>query len=297
MQLNHPEKFPMSSCMSRWLTWIAVIAAITHSGVGQAQQIFANGFESATLFAYDFGNKRLISFSSDTPGTLITDVALTGLTAGENLTGIDFRPANGQLYALAVAGSVGRVVAINTLSGTVTPVSAATFVAPSGVFFGVDFNPVVDRVRYTSEVDANGRLNPDDGTMILPDTTLAYLAGDPNMAANPSVVHVAYTQSAGVTTLYGIDSTTDALVRIGGEGGIPSPNSGQLTTIGALGVAIASAGGFDILKNTTTAYAALRVAGVSVLYSIDLASGAATAIGAIGPALSALTIDGLALAP
>ncbi len=274
---------------------LSVFGSIPHV---QAQQIFGNGFETATLYAYDFGNKHLISFRADAPATLLSDVALSGLGGGENLTGIDFRPANGLLYAVASTGTVARVVNVSTSSGAVTPVSAVTFAALSGFFFGLDFNPTVDRIRYVSDLDVNQRINPDDGALILADTFLAYLAGDPNAAANPSVVHVAYTSDATpTTTLYAIDSTTDALVRIGGVGGSPSPNSGELTTVGALGVSIASAGGFDVQKYATSGYAALRVSGVSNLYAINLSTGAAALVGAIGPVGSALTIDGLAIAP
>jgi subtilisin-like proprotein convertase family protein len=93
------------------------------------------------------------------------------------------------------------------------------------------------------------------------------------------------------TTLFGIDSNTDSLVRIGGLDGVPSPNTGQLTTIGPLGVNATSFGGFDIVPGTNQGYAVLRVAGVSVLHRIDLVTGAATAIGPIGVGT---TIDGIA---
>ncbi len=288
----------MNASALRMFAVLVAIAALGYSANGKAQSIFAHGFESVTLHAYDFGNKRLISFRADTPGTLITDVALVGLTAGENLTGIDFRPVNGLLYGLGSTGTVARAVNIATLSGAVAPVSAATFAAPGGFFFGLDFNPAVDRIRYTNELDVSLRVNPDDGTLVATDTSLFYLAGDLNVGVNPSVVHVAYATEAGMTaTLYGLDSNIDALVRIGGVAGSPSANSGELTTIGALGVSFAGVGGFDIQKNATIGYAALRVAGFSNLYAINLSTGAATALGTIGPAASALTIDGLAIAP
>ncbi|MBK6724989.1 MAG: DUF4394 domain-containing protein [Acidobacteria bacterium] len=87
----------------------------------------------------------------------------------------------------------------------------------------------------------------------------------------------------------------DTLVRIGGVDGTPSPNGGQVTTIGAMGVNAADFGGFDIQPFTNQAYSALRVGGNSQLYSINLTTGAATLIGAIGNGTN--TIDGIAVAP
>ena len=119
---------------------------------------------------------------------------------------------------------------------------------------------------------------------------------------NPNVVHVAYTNSqagATLTTLYGIDTGTDTLVRIGGPDGTPSPNTGLLTTIGPLGVDATSFGGFDIQPFTNIAYAALRTgpAGATTqkLYSINLATGAATLLGTIGNGTN--VIDGFTIAP
>ncbi len=127
---------------------------------------------------------------------------------------------------------------------------------------------------------------------------MAYVAGDPSFGANPNVVHAAYTNSqssATVTTLFGIDSAADNLVRVGGVDGTPSPNLGGLTTIGPLGVNAADFGGFDIQPFTNQAYAALRVGTSSGLYSINLTTGAATLLGAIGNGTN--TIDGLAVSP
>ena len=58
---------------------------------------------------------NLISFDIATPGTLQSNVAITGLQAGENVLGIDFRPVfTKQLYAL---GSTSRLYTINLTTG------------------------------------------------------------------------------------------------------------------------------------------------------------------------------------
>jgi len=238
----------------------------------------------------------LVRFTAAAPGTLSLDVQLTGLAAGEFLAGIDFRPANGFLYGI-VAGPAGtRVVVINQ-SGEVVPIGSSSPATPDTAF-GVDFNPVPDRIRIIGTADTSRRFNPNDGTLTGTDTNVAYLAGDPSFGTNPNVVHAAYNNSqagATLTTLFGIDSGTDNLVRVGGVDGTPSPNLGGLTTIGALGVNATDFGALDIQPFTNQAYAALRVGTSSGLYTINLTTGAATLLGAIGNGTN--TIDGLAVSP
>jgi hypothetical protein len=188
----------------------------------------------------------LLTFDSATPGTT-TSVAITGLQAGENVLGIDLRPATGQLYAL---GSTSRLYTINPATGAATQVGTGTF-SPAlvGTSFGFDFNPVVDRIRVVSDADQNFRLNPDTGAVVATDTNLAYASGDPNFGTNPNVVASAYTSNfagATTTTLFGIDSNLDIALLQGSQDGTPiSPNTGQLFTLLPLGVNTADAVGFD----------------------------------------------------
>ena len=85
---------------------------------------------------------------------------------------------------------------------------------------------------------------------------------------------------ATTTTLYALNQATSSLALIGGVNGTPSPNLGVVTDVGPLGVSI-SAGptAFDIATNNT-AFAVLRPSGgASTLYTINLATGAATPAG------------------
>ncbi len=50
----------------------------------------------------------LVSFNAASPSTIVSNLPLTGLTAGQTLQGLDFRPATGQLYALAITPPTGR---------------------------------------------------------------------------------------------------------------------------------------------------------------------------------------------
>lgn len=231
----------------------------------------------------------LVSWDSATPMDVLSGTAIQGLQANESVVGIDFRPATGQLYAI---GSFSRLYTVDTGTGQATLVGGGPF-SPllSGSSFGMDFNPTVDRIRVVSNGDQNFRLHPDTGVVAGTDTALAFAAGDPNAAADPNVAFSAYTNNfpgAMTTTLYGIDAALDVLVTQ-----IP-PNNGTLNTVGPLGVNVSDIGGFDISGATGTAYAALfdTNAATTVFASINLATGAATAIGQIdgGTTITALTV-------
>jgi hypothetical protein len=243
---------------------------------------------SSTIFAISSTN-NLLWFDSAAPGTILGTIAISGLQAGESLVGIDVRPANGQLYGV---GSTSRLYSIDFTSGAATQVGAGPFAAVlGGVNFGVDFNPVADRVRVVSDADQNLRLNPNDGTLSATDGTLAYAGSDLNAAANPNIVGAAYTNSfagAAATTLYGIDSNLNILTIQN------PPNSGTLNTVGPLGFDTSGLVGFDI-ATAGTAFASLSVSGLAGLFAIDLVTGAATPIGSIGTGATA--IRDIAVAP
>ena len=216
------------------------------------------------------GANNLVTFNVATPGTIASTTAVTGLAGGETVLGIDFRPATGQLYAL---GSGSRLYTINTATGAATQVGSDGAFTLSGTAFGFDVNPVPDRIRVVSDTGQNIRLNPITGTLAATDATL-------NGAAT-GAVGSAYTNSfagATVTTLFALDSASDSLLIQN------PPNNGTLTLVGATGVNFSASAGFDILTtgSVNTGYAALQVAGSSGLYTIDLTTGAATLVGAIG---------------
>ena len=69
------------------------------------QQPAAEGFEctrSAILYGVDASN-NLVRFDSADPETILSSVAITGLQAGENILGIDFRPTTGELFAVGAS--------------------------------------------------------------------------------------------------------------------------------------------------------------------------------------------------
>jgi Domain of unknown function (DUF4394) len=236
------------------------------------------------------GTNTLVRFTTAAPGTLDPPVIVTGLVSGDTLKAIDYRPANGLLYALATdASNAVRLYTINATTGVATGVGSTVTLATPGTFWDINFNPVVDRVRVVNDQDENARLVPDTGA----------LAGDDTNLSPPtvSVDAVAYTNpvaGATTTTLYALNQATNSLAIIGGLLGNPSPNTGVVTDIGPLGVTFAGSPTALDIATTNEAFAVLRpVSGATSLYSINLTTGAATLVGAVGD--GTLVVDDVAL--
>ena len=249
-----------------------------------------------TVFAVT-ASHELIRFNAGQPQRVLGRQKITGLAAGDTLVGIDYRVARGVLYALS---NQGRLYTLDTATGALRAVGTAPALLPlAGPLFGFDFNPAADRIRVVGASGQNLRLHPDTGAVVdgnpaqdglQPDGALAYVAGDVNAGKPPTVVAAGYTynkQDEKLTTNYAIDRRLGVLVMQGSkEGATPvvSPNTGQLRTVGALGLGELADASFDISDLSNTALAALRTsAGTKTqLHLIDLDSGRARLIGTVG---------------
>lgn len=274
---------------------LAAIAAATLAGCASmpAEQMGAARAEKAVAIT---AGHQLIKFNAGQPQKILSSVAVKGLAAGEVILGIDYRISKDTLYAL---GSSGRLYTLNEDTAQLTPVGIANFaVKLEGTMFGFDFNPTVDRIRVISNTAQNLRLHPDtggvvdsnpnvDGVQI--DGLLTYAAGDANFGKKPSIVGAAYSYNKAdtkITTNYALDAATGALVTQGSrEGTTPavSPNTGQMFTVGKLGVNFEDSA-FDIQALSDVAFAALsgkELKGTR-LYTLDLKTGAAKFIGTVG---------------
>lgn len=219
---------------------------------------------------------KIVSFNRNLPGRLCSSKPLSGVIAGESLVGIDTRASNGKLYGV---GSGGNVYTVNATTGaasvmvTMFPDPADPtdpFGALSGFGFGLDFNPVVDRLRIVSSSRQNLRVNVDTGA------TLTDAALNPG---TPLVTAAAYSNNdndpATATTLYDIDVGSDALFIQ------TPPNNGTLVAVGAgLGIGdIGGMNGFEIFGAANSALAALTLGAESFsrLYAVNLTAGTAAA--------------------
>ncbi len=231
-----------------------------------------------TVYAIGGGGTTLVRFQSNNPSN-VTVVGTFG-GAGAFLDAIDFRPQTGQLYGYLDNGDSFFTIDLNTAQLTLASTGASG--APTNTFqLGMDFNPTIDRARVITDSDQNIVFNPLTGTAA-PFTNVFYGVGDANELADPNIIDIAYTQSfAGATSTqqYAIDYGLNALVTV-------ANNAGTLATVGLLGVDTDIYTGFDIYTNAggiDTAYALLApLGGTASFYTINLATGAATLVGALG---------------
>lgn len=221
-----------------------------------------------------------------------TPVNITGLDTGDRFVGIDLRPSTNTIYGVTRSN---KVYTLDQSTGAATFVSAlsAPIVDPL-LGYGIDFNPVADfngaaSLRFVSSAGGNFAINVNTGVVGNAANTIgsgysavAYTNSDPTGTAAPAS-----------TGLYYIDTFANTLAFA------PTAfNTPTITTVGALGVDVLLANGFEVFANGT-AFGAFNVNGdtslVSSLYDINLATGAASYLGEFNGTLSALT--GSAIAP
>lgn len=256
--------------------------------------LLAVGSASAQNTIYGFGGSgfnpstySLISFSSATPGTVSSIGTITGITGGFTLQGIDFRPATGQLYGLAYDGSnLAQLYTLNVTTAVATAVGSQFALGSAsggfGLSIGIGFNPTVDLLRVVTGTNGNFRVNPTTGAIVTTggaDGGLAYAAGDPNAANSYQIADGDYLGG----NLYDIDYINNVLAQQN------PPNAGTLNTIGSLGITLVNgtrSTGFDIAPNGVAYLSANpQTDGGAVrqrLFTVNLATGAATSAGLIG---------------
>jgi len=242
---------------------------------------------------------RLVTFDRAAPA-LDTAIAVSGLQAGETLIGMDVRAGGATPGTLYVLGSSGRVYSVDTTTGVASAGVALTadandssdpFTALSGTEFGVDFDPVSDRLRVVSDTGQNLSVNVETGATTT-DAPLT-LAGNARSGINGA----AYSNAFGAAcraSLYYIDATTDELLTT------DDPKGGVVRSVGALGVDATAVGDFEIATaadGTNKGYAVLVVGGVPTSYEINLANGTAATAGAVTQLDSGELVRDTAIAP
>lgn len=230
--------------------------------------------------AYAAGDTQLQLFNPLAKTGVVTKM-ITGLGAGEFMAGIDFRPANGQLYGitLTAAGNFARLYTFNLSTGAAVAVGTGFALTAGTAAVGFDFNPTVDRIRLVTNLGQNLRLHPTDGIVVSTD-----LALNPG---TPVITGAAYTNSfagATATTLFVLNNT-----RLFKQ---DPPNNGVLTETGSLGITADNANGFDIGGTSNQGYALLATGGVTRLYTINTTTGAAVAVRDYPNSVSGFAIGG-----
>jgi hypothetical protein len=244
------------------------------------------------------GNSLLL-FDTATPGTM-TPVPITGLGVGEAIDGIDRRPATGALYGLGVVNGGAmdtlRLYRIDPTTGVATPVGVASVTAATGgTDYGVDFNPLVDRMRVVNDGNENLRLNPNNGSLAGDDPNLT----DASPPDSRPIEGIAYSSNVappfgvgggvGSTTVFGIAPNTDELVTIGGFGGgfVAGANGGVIGDEQPLiGFNAGTNVNFDIADFAGSGF----LTSGGALGTVNLATGDFTFIGVLAQALDGFTV-------
>ena len=245
---------------------------------------------------------QLYNFSVNTP----TAASLVG-SIGFAPDGIDFNPANGQLYAFQLGVSTSSLYTLNLATGAPTLVgsfasSGTGYNLTTASAFGFDFNPKTlqgdgsIRIRLIGNNGDDLRLNSATGGIAAVDPTLNFAAG--SGTGLPAAVGAAYTNNvaatAGLTTLYDITSLGDGLYTQS------PPNNGTLNLVGLFTIDVQQLSGFDIFtaaNGFNTAYLSTDATNLipgAELYTVDLTSGSTVLLGGIG---SGLGITDIAVQP
>lgn len=204
--------------------------------------------------------------SLDEPGKDLAFVNITGLAEGETIEAIDFRPGTEELFGISTDDQLYQ---INLTTGAATPVGEEDLDLVGT--FGFDFNPSRNELQVSSQFGSDF-IDPLTGVVLDSDGLFTYAPGDVNAGEDSTIAAIAYSNNvagATVTTLYGIDTNLDVLVR--------QNLDGELVTVGRLGVDVDVRTGFDIITDANrndTAYAVND----GTVYRINLVTGAATSL-------------------
>jgi len=177
---------------------------------------------------------RIAGIATETPDEVTAPVALTGVTAGDVIVGIDRRAVNGLLYAVAVTASTQFALYV------VHPTTAAAYrvggvvgpFLPAGERVGFDWDPVNDRFRVVTAVGQNFRLDPNSGALANTDGVLPF---------GSVVEDVGYTGNES-----NLSQTTAYLVDAGKLVYSPNLIGGSLTTVATIAPAVNEVRGLDV---------------------------------------------------
>jgi len=203
-------------------------------------------------------------------------------TTNGNLIGIDFRVADGLLYAVTDTGSIYTIGLTSSRLGAATLISNLTPRFAGGFQSLMDFNPVLNATRLIGTNDQNFAVVNSGGNLnaTAVQTAISYMAGDVNAGADPNISAGSYTNNyvgATTTLFYGIDYDLDTFVTIqpATPGGSSATGGGKLQTIGRLVtpagalINVAPTADIDIYSDGAGGNSVIGVNG-RTLFTIDL---------------------------
>ena len=196
------------------LAALALAVAVSIPAAAEARTLYGTTSDGKLVTFSDRQSKVKVKAKKPKPGQTVkkkkpvkvVKVTATrnvfGLPAGVRIVGIDIRPLTGELYGIASNSAMYKMLI--TGDSTAVALLAGNFAGAAsslnGTHFGVDFNPVPDRIRVTSNAGQNLRLDPNgttaQSTGAPPGATPAPPAVDGALnPGSPSVVGSAYLNS------------------------------------------------------------------------------------------------------
>jgi hypothetical protein len=176
---------------------------------------------------------QIALFDSDSPGTILKRLDVTGLVGGDNLNSIDVRPSNQKLYATALRLLTATTSELHLYEIDLTATAAVAHPLPGSVPLdtgatrvGTDFDPSTDQLRVVTRGNAahpggrNFTINPDTGSLAAAGTDLAYLLTIPG-SPPPAVRSLASADLGHGAVTFGVDQNTLKLATIGDDPALP----------------------------------------------------------------------------
>ena len=273
-----------SARLLRWSAASACVLALTAVAAQASGHRDDRAPRPDRMLVATTSQNQLLTFNARNPDRIRDIQAISGLPAGVSLRGIDFRPKTGDLYGV---GSDNVVYRVDPRTGIAIAEGPAFTPALRGRAFGIDFNPVVDKIRVVSDDRQNLRLNVDEGTVLSADADL-----NPGL---PAIVAAGYENSSFsfmqpmATTLHVVDAASDMLFTQS------PPNDGTLVGGRKLrGVDVGLNAGFDIAGDDNLGFLSNAQSGRGTeLYTVDVPTGKTKSLGRIGGGRR-LVVTGLA---
>lgn len=247
--------------------------------------------------------RNLIFFDSERP-TVIRDVKqITGVTPGQDIVAIDYRPFDLDLYGIGYnnRNMEYQVYRIDAVTGAATPINLAPEVLDLGlgpnVQASLDFNPFNDRIHVIGSNGVSYHLSPSTGLLLGTDNEFGYATTDVNSGAAVHLGSIVYTNTD--FKPYGpqrmaIDYANRSFVNLTGKDFTTlktQANLGNLLDTGEFTNAYLDIYYAEVPQNNK-GFLAINVNNFSQshLFNIDPFSGTTVFMGIIGPGIPVLDI-------
>jgi hypothetical protein len=223
----------------------------------------------------------LIRFDTANPAGAVTVGSLSNIPAGHAVRAIDFRSADGKLYALSVlpSGLAYTLHTVDLTTAALTPVGTGLAAAAFPGRVSMDIGAVSDVIRIVTGNNDHFTLDPDDASLLFTGSPFAYAPSDPLVGTTPFIADIASVPvTAGPFTLepvFAWDFNEDVLAEV------PAPSMGQMYTVGGPPVFITNNGGIgmDFSPHDQKMYMSYPdITLGEVLATVDLSSGGVSVI-------------------